>query len=98
MRFHFTREPGATVIGTVERGCQEHLSFPLGPSERLELLGRTIKDTSICALGQTAPNPILTTMKYFRKEYEEHIREKRCHAGVCDTFIWLCAKVVVRCT
>lgn len=39
MRFHFTREPGATVIGTVERGCQEHLSFPLGPSERLELLG-----------------------------------------------------------
>ncbi len=59
--------------------------------ERLELLGRTIKDTSICALGQTAPNPILTTMKYFRKEYEEHIREKRCHAGVCDTlYMALC--------
>ncbi|MBP1663794.1 MAG: hydrogenase [Bacteroidetes bacterium] len=57
----------------------------------LELLGRTIKDTSICALGQTAPNPILTTMKYFRNEYEEHIREKRCHAGVCDTlYMALC--------
>ena len=59
--------------------------------DTLELLGRTIKDTSICALGQTAPNPILTTMKYFRNEYEEHIREKRCHAGVCDTlYVALC--------
>lgn len=50
----------------------------------LELLGRTIKDTAICGLGQTAPNPILTTMRYFRNEYEEHIQEKRCHAGVCE--------------
>lgn len=57
----------------------------------LELLGRTIKDTAICALGQTAPNPILTTLRYFRHEYEEHIREKRCHAGVCDTlYMALC--------
>jgi len=50
----------------------------------LELLGRTIKDTAICGLGQTAPNPILTTLRYFRSEYEEHIQEKRCHAGVCE--------------
>jgi NADH-quinone oxidoreductase subunit F len=57
----------------------------------LELLSKTIKDTSICALGQTAPNPILTTLRYFRHEYEEHIQEKRCHAGVCDTlFMALC--------
>ncbi|MDD2995790.1 MAG: FAD-dependent oxidoreductase [Paludibacter sp.] len=50
----------------------------------LELLGKTIKDTAICGLGQTAPNPILTTLRYFRHEYEEHIIEKRCHAGVCE--------------
>jgi NADH-quinone oxidoreductase subunit F len=57
----------------------------------LELLGRTIKDTSICGLGQTATNPILSTLKYFRNEYEEHIQEKRCHAGVCESlFMALC--------
>ena len=59
--------------------------------ELLEQLSQTIKDTSICALGQTAPNPILTTLKYFRHEYEEHIREKRCHAGACEAlFMALC--------
>ncbi len=57
----------------------------------LELLSRVIKDSSLCALGQTAPNPILTTLKYFRHEYEEHIREKRCHAGTCESlFMALC--------
>lgn len=57
----------------------------------LEMLSQTIKDTAICGLGQTAPNPILTTLKYFRHEYEEHIQEKRCYAGVCeDLFMALC--------
>ena len=57
----------------------------------LEMLSRTIKDTAICGLGQTAPNPILTTLRYFRHEYEEHIVEKRCHAGVCEPlFVALC--------
>ncbi len=57
----------------------------------LELLGVVIKDSSLCALGQTAPNPIMTTLKYFRHEYEEHIREKRCHAGTCESlFMALC--------
>lgn len=57
----------------------------------LELLGGVIKDSSLCALGQTAPNPIMTTLKYFRHEYEEHIREKRCHAGTCESlFMALC--------
>ena len=51
----------------------------------LELLGGVIKDSSLCALGQTAPNPVMTTLKYFRHEYEEHIREKRCHAGTCES-------------
>ncbi|MDD3320188.1 MAG: FAD-dependent oxidoreductase [Paludibacter sp.] len=57
----------------------------------LELLSQTIKDTAICGLGQTAPNPILTTLRYFRNEYEEHIVEKRCHAGVCEKlYLALC--------
>ena len=58
---------------------------------KLELLSRTIKDTAICGLGQTAPNPILTTLKYFRQEYEEHIQEKRCYSGSCDSlYMALC--------
>ena len=69
---------------TQGRGSMSDLSM-------LELLGRTIKDTSICGLGQTATNPILSTLKYFRNEYEEHIQEKRCHAGVCESlFMALC--------
>jgi len=59
--------------------------------ETLKLLSRTIKDTSICGLGQTAPNPILTTLRYFLNEYEEHIQEKRCLAGVCESlYMALC--------
>lgn len=46
----------------------------------LENLAKVIKDTSLCGLGQTAPNPVLSTLKYFKNEYEEHIREKRCHS------------------
>jgi len=42
-----------------------------------------IKDSALCGLGQTAPNPVLSTIRYFRKEYEEHIRDKYCSAGVC---------------
>lgn len=50
---------------------------------RLEELGRWVKETSLCGLGRTAPNPVLTTIRYFREEYEAHILEKRCPAGVC---------------
>jgi len=53
----------------------------------LEELGETVKDASLCALGGTAPNPVLSTIKYFRDEYEAHIREKRCPAGVCKALI-----------
>lgn len=49
----------------------------------LEELGEAIKSASLCGLGQTLPNPVLSTLKYFRKEYEAHIRDKRCPAGVC---------------
>jgi len=54
-----------------------------GDVEYLESLAETIKALSLCGLGQTAPNPVLTTIKYFRHEYETHIKEKKCPAGVC---------------
>lgn len=55
-----------------------------GDIELLEELAGNIKETALCGLGQTAPNPVLSTLKYFRDEYEAHIKEKRCPAGVCE--------------
>ena len=52
--------------------------------DRLDEIGRMIRDTSLCGLGQSAPNPVLTTMRHFRHEFEDHIRAKRCRAGVCE--------------
>ena len=54
-----------------------------GDIERLETLGKNISSTALCALGQTAPNPVISTIRYFRDEYEAHINEKRCPAGSC---------------
>ena len=53
----------------------------------LEELGSLIKEASLCALGGTAPNPVLSTLRYFRDEYETHIKEKKCPAGVCKVLI-----------
>jgi NADH-quinone oxidoreductase subunit F len=58
-----------------------------GDIELLEDLAEDIKNTSLCGLGQTAPNPVLTTIKYFRDEYEAHIKYKRCPAVVCKSII-----------
>ncbi|MGB6865751.1 MAG: NADH-quinone oxidoreductase subunit NuoF [Candidatus Aminicenantaceae bacterium] len=58
-----------------------------GDIKRLKDLSKTIKTGSLCGLGQTAPNPVLTTLRYFRKEYETHIREKSCPALVCKALI-----------
>ena len=55
-----------------------------GDIEKLIELGETIKETALCGLGQTAPNPVLSTIKEFREEYEEHIKDKKCRAGVCE--------------
>lgn len=52
----------------------------------LEELAVAVKDGSLCGLGKTAPNPVLSTLKYFRDEYLAHIQEKRCPAGVCEAF------------
>ncbi len=62
---------------TTGSGTQEHLAL-------LDELGRMIRDCSLCALGQSAPNPVLTTIRHFRDEYEDHIVAHRCRAGVCQ--------------
>ncbi|MFA6075097.1 MAG: NADH-quinone oxidoreductase subunit NuoF [Negativicutes bacterium] len=54
-----------------------------GDIELLEKLAKGIKATALCGLGQTAPNPVLSTLRYFRSEYEAHIRDKKCPAGAC---------------
>lgn len=58
-----------------------------GDIEFLEELCISIKDTALCGLGQTAPNPVLSTIRYFREEYETHINEKKCPAGVCKSLL-----------
>ncbi len=55
--------------------------------DRLIELGNQIKDTALCGLGQTAPNPVLSTIRHFRDEYEAHITEKHCPAGVCPGLV-----------
>ena len=62
-----------------------------GDIEKLEKLAENIKMSSLCGLGQTAPNSVLSTLKYFRDEYEAHIKEKRCPAGECKSM----TKVVI---
>ena len=58
-----------------------------GDIELLEEMAPYVKDSSLCGLGQTAPNPVLTTIRYFRDEYEVHIHKNKCPAGVCKSLI-----------
>jgi len=58
-----------------------------GDIERLEELGNQIKEGALCGLGQTAPNPVLTTIRYFRNEYEDHIRNHKCTAHACTPLL-----------
>jgi len=58
-----------------------------GDIELLEKLGAYVKETSLCQLGGTAPNPVLSTIRYFRDEYETHIYDKKCRAGVCKSLV-----------
>ena len=62
------------------KGCMEDL-------ETLETLSETIKDTALCGLGQTAPNPVLSTLKIFKDEYIAHVRDKKCPAGGCSALL-----------
>jgi len=70
------------IVTDITEGKGKEEDIPL-----LEELSKTIVDTSLCALGGTAPNPVISTIKYFRSEYEAHIKEKRCPAGVCKALI-----------
>jgi NADH-quinone oxidoreductase subunit F len=58
-----------------------------GDVEKLIELGNYIKKTALCGLGQSAPNPVLSTIRYFRHEYDAHINEKKCHAGTCPDLV-----------
>jgi NADH-quinone oxidoreductase subunit F len=61
-----------------------HGSATLEDLDALDELCRMVRDTSLCGLGQSAPNPVLTSLRHFRHEFEDHIRAKRCRAGVCE--------------
>lgn len=70
------------ILGRIVDGKGEE-----GDIEKLEELCYAIKDDALCGLGQTAPNPVLTTIRYFRDEFEAHINEKKCPAGECRALI-----------
>ncbi|HSM34303.1 MAG TPA: FAD-dependent oxidoreductase [Anaerolineae bacterium] len=61
-----------------------HGTASLDDLDALDELCRMVRDTSLCGLGQSAPNPVLTSLRHFRHEFEDHIRAKRCRAGVCE--------------
>lgn len=71
------------ILNRISRGQGKE-----GDIEELISLGEDIKVTAICGLGQTAPNPVLSTIKNFRAEYEAHIRDKKCPAGVCAELVY----------
>ena len=77
----FCRVGTMRMLEVLERICEG--KGRMEDIDLLEDLAAKIKNTSLCGLGQTAPNPVLTTLKYFRDEYEEHINDKRCRAGRC---------------
>ncbi len=68
------------ILNRIVRGKGEE-----GDIEKLIELAERIKDSALCGLGQTAPNPVLSTLRFFKHEYEEHIKDKHCRAGVCSS-------------
>jgi len=70
------------IVTDISEGRGRPEQIPL-----LEELAETVRETSLCALGKTAPNPVVSTLRYFREEYMAHITEKRCPAGVCRELI-----------
>ena len=73
------------MVSILDRICEGE--GETGDIELLEEISEVVREASLCALGQTAPNPVLSTTKYFRDEYEAHIEGKRCPAGVCKALI-----------
>jgi ferredoxin len=70
------------ILDNITEGKGDEESLAL-----LEELAEVVADTSICGLGKTAPNPVLSALRYFRSEFEAHIHQKRCPAGVCVPLI-----------
>jgi NADH:ubiquinone oxidoreductase subunit F (NADH-binding)/(2Fe-2S) ferredoxin len=70
------------IVTDISEGRGKPEQIPL-----LEELAETVRETSLCALGKTAPNPVISTLRYFREEYQAHITEKRCPSGVCRELI-----------
>lgn len=92
----FLKDESCGKCYTCRKGTQrmyeilDDISRGVGTLEQLDLLeelGLVVKDTSMCGLGQTAANPVLSTLQYFRDEYIEHIVHKRCRAGVCKELV-----------
>ncbi|GAI86352.1 unnamed protein product, partial [marine sediment metagenome] len=79
------RQGTRIMLNILERICQG--KGKMEDLDILEELSEQIKQTSLCGLGQTAPNPIIATLRYFREEYIEHIRDKKCRAGVCSELV-----------
>lgn len=92
----FLKDESCGKCFTCRKGTQrmyeilDDISTGKGTMEQLDLLEElagVVKDTTMCGLGQTASNPVLSTLKYYREEYIEHIRNKRCPAGVCKELV-----------
>ena len=93
---HFLKDESCGKCFTCRKGTQrmfeilDDISSGKGMIEHLDLLEElapVVKDTAMCGLGQTAPNPVLSTLRYFRDEYLEHIENRSCRAGVCKELI-----------
>ena len=79
------REGIKRMLQILTRICEGHGEE--GDVELLEELGDMVAKASLCGLGTSAPNPVLTTINYFRNEYDSHIKDKKCPAGVCRELI-----------
>jgi len=79
------REGTRHMLDILERLCRG--AGQMEDLDLLERLARGVADASLCGLGQNAPNPVLSTLKYFRSEYEAHIVDRKCPAGVCQAII-----------
>ncbi len=79
------REGIKSMLAILDRITEGH--GEIADLDRLEALGRMVQNASLCGLGKTAPNPVLSTLRYFRDEYEAHIRDRTCPAGVCRSLI-----------
>lgn len=93
---NFLKDESCGKCFTCRKGTQrmyeilDDITNGKGTMEKLELLeelAHVVKDTTMCGLGQTASNPVISTLKFFRNEYLEHIKEKKCRAGVCKELV-----------